>query len=117
MVSQWARGSDDSGTFRLEVFGETAPVPVPLGRLFSPEAEPAAECPAYLYVWTFGYTGDMQVDTRVTLLFPSVAGWRCKDVQAVVYHLPPVQKEQEWRTALAEDVQALRPMLDVAARP
>jgi len=37
-----------------------------------------------------------------------------KDVQALVYHLPPVQEEREWRTALAEDVNALAPAVGLA---
>ncbi|MEU6068171.1 hypothetical protein ABZ864_27860 [Streptomyces sp. NPDC047082] len=116
MVSRWARWSDDAGGFWLEVFGETEPVPVPLGSLFDARAEQAARCPAYLYVCTFGYDETRRVrrDTHVKLLFPSVAGWRCKDVQAVVYHLSPVQREREWRTALAEDVRAIKPVLEVA---
>ncbi|MFJ3305742.1 hypothetical protein ACIPSA_21960 [Streptomyces sp. NPDC086549] len=114
MVSRWARWSDDSDGFWLEVFGETAPLPVPLEGLFSTGSRRAAQCPAYLYVWTFGYTGRVRGNTSVTLLFPSVAEWRCKDVQAVVYHLPPVQEERKWRNALAEDVQAIKPVLEVA---
>ena len=45
---------------------------------------------------------------------PAVDRRRVKDVQALVYHLPPVQEELEWRTALAEDVNALAPAVGLA---
>ncbi|MHC3474017.1 hypothetical protein ACYF6T_35695 [Streptomyces sp. 7R007] len=107
MVARWDRSRPDDDW--LEVYGESDPVSVPLAGLFRTDPAVSQEFTAYLYVWTLGYTGDVPERAEVRLLFPAVDRWRVKDVQALVYHLPPVQEEREWRTALAEDVNALAP--------
>ncbi|MEU6147088.1 hypothetical protein ABZ848_42905 [Streptomyces sp. NPDC047081] len=109
MVSRWDRRPQADAADWLEIYGESDPVSVPLVSLFSTDPAASQEFTAYLYVWTLGYTGDVPDRAEVRLLFPAVDRWRVKDVQALVYHLPPVQEEREWRTALAEDVNALAP--------
>ncbi|MGI5453439.1 hypothetical protein ACQEWB_09755 [Streptomyces sp. CA-249302] len=113
MVSRWDRSRPDDVNW-LEIYGECDPVSVPLASLFCTDPAAAQEFTAYLYVWTLGYTGDVPDKAEVRLLFPAVDHWRVKDVQAVVYHLPPVQEERVWRTALAEDLNALAPTVGLA---
>ncbi|MEU3339055.1 hypothetical protein ACWCQ1_27490 [Streptomyces sp. NPDC002144] len=116
MVSRWDRWPQQDGANWLEVYGESDPVSVPLAGLFSTDSNASREFTPYLYVWTFGYTGDTPDKAEVRLLFPAVDGWRVKDVQALVYHLPPVQEEREWRTAVAEDLNALAPAVGLAGQ-
>jgi hypothetical protein len=119
MVSRWDRRSRPDDASWLEVYGESDPVSVPLTSLFRNDPNAAQEFSAYLYVWTLGYAedaGDAPGKAEVRLLFPAADRWRVKDVQALVYHLPPVQDEREWRTALAEDLNALAPAVGVAGQ-
>lgn len=109
MAATWGRGRAETGEW-LEVYGETAPRCIPLERIFATDAEGAHPFTAYLYVWTLGYSGDAR-RTEVTLLFPAEGSWRVKDLQAVVYHLPPVQEERAWRDTLAKDLQVAGPLL------
>lgn len=114
MVSRWDRWPQAGDANWLEIYGESDPVSVPLASLFRTEPDPAQDFAAYLYVWTLGYTGHVPDRAEVRLLFPAVDRWRVKDVQALVYHLPPVQEEREWRTALAEDLNAIAPAVGLA---
>ncbi|WP_327405238.1 hypothetical protein OG194_37770 [Streptomyces sp. NBC_01288] len=109
MAAAWGRGRAETGEW-LEVYGETRPRSIPLERILTTDADEAHPFTAYLYVWTLGYSGDAR-RTEVTLLFPAEGDWRVKDLQAVVYHLPPVQEERAWRDTLAKDLQVAGPLL------
>lgn len=109
MGAAWGRGHAETGEW-LEVYGETEPRSIPLERILATDADEAHPFTAYLYVWTLGYSGDAR-RTEVTLLFPAEGDWRVKDLQAVVYHLPPVQEERAWRDTLAKDLQVAGPLL------
>ncbi|MFC8516880.1 hypothetical protein [Streptomyces sp. NPDC057257] len=113
MVARWDRSGPDDDNW-LEIYGESDPVSVPLTSLFHSDEKASPEFTAYLYVWTLGYGRDVPDRAEVRLLFPAVDNWRVKDVQAVVYHLPPVQAERKWRTALADDLNALAPAVGLA---
>ncbi|MEV0482158.1 hypothetical protein AB0I69_16305 [Streptomyces sp. NPDC050508] len=115
MTSKWARWSADKDEHWLEVYGETEPLCIPLERLFATGPDAAHPFTAYLYVWTLGYKGDAP-RMEVSLLFPATGSWQVKDLQAVVYHLPPVQKERRWRAALAKDLRTAAPVLEVAGK-
>ncbi|MET7483615.1 hypothetical protein [Streptomyces sp. NPDC005538] len=114
MAAAWSRGCAGTGEW-LEVYGETEPQSIPLERIFATGSDKAAPFTGYLYVWTLGYTGDAP-QVKVTLLFPAVGGWRVKDVQAIVYHLPPVADERAWRATLARDMRAAGPVLEAAGK-
>lgn len=109
MAAAWGRKRAETGEW-LEVYGETTPRCIPLERILATDADEAHPFTAYLYVWTLGYSGDAR-RTEVTLLFPAESYWRVKDLQAVVYHLPPVQEERAWRDTLAKDLQVAGPLL------
>ncbi|WP_019066060.1 hypothetical protein [Streptomyces hokutonensis] len=115
MAAAWSRGSTETGEW-LEVYGETEPQSVPLEQMFATGSDTARPFTGYLYVWSLGYTGDDAPSVTVTLLFPAASGWRVKDVQAVVYHLPPVADERAWRTTLARDLRAAGPVLEAAGK-
>ena len=115
MAAAWGRGFAESGEW-LEVYGETEPQSVPLEQMFATGSDTARPFTGYLYVWSLGYTGDEAPFVKVTLLFPAMSGWRVKDVQAVVYHLPPVEDERAWRNTLARDLRAAGPVLEAAGR-
>ncbi|MER7924459.1 hypothetical protein ABTY96_15245 [Streptomyces sp. NPDC096057] len=115
MAAAWSRGFAETGEW-LEVYGETEPRSVPLEQMFATGPDSGRPFTGYLYVWSLGYTGDEAPSVKVTLLFPAVGGWRVKDVQAVVYHLPPVADERAWRTTLARDLRAAGPVLEAAGR-
>ncbi|MGW3104733.1 hypothetical protein [Streptomyces sp. NPDC001100] len=114
MASAWNRRCAETGEW-LEVYGETEPRSIPLERIFATGPEKAAPFTGYLYVWTLGYTRGAP-DVKVTLLFPAMGGWRVKDVQAIVYHLPPVEDERAWRATLARDIRAAGPVLEAAGK-
>ncbi|MFJ3897024.1 hypothetical protein [Streptomyces sp. NPDC090083] len=115
MATAWSRGTAETSEW-LEVYGETEPRSVPLERMFTTGPDTARPFTGYLYVWSLGYTGDEAPAVKVTLLFPAVGGWRVKDVQAIVYHLPPVADERAWRNTLARDLRAAGPVLEAAGR-
>lgn len=115
MAAAWGRGFAESDEW-LEVYGETEPQSVPLEQMFATGSDTARPFTGYLYVWSLGYTGDEAPSVKVTLLFPAMSGWRVKDVQAVVYHLPPVEDERAWRNTLARDLRAAGPVLEAAGR-
>lgn len=110
MASAWARLFAETGEW-LEVYGETEPQSIPLERIFARENHQDHPFTANLYVWALGYTGDAPPHLRVQLLFPAVGSWRVKDLQAVVYHLPPVKDERAWRSTLAEDLHTAAPVV------
>ncbi|MBK3563133.1 MULTISPECIES: hypothetical protein [unclassified Streptomyces] len=110
MATAWGRGHAETGEW-LEVYGETEPRSVPLERILATDTDEAHPFTAYLYVWTLGYSREAR-RTEVTLLFPAEGDWRVKDLQAVVYHLPPVQEERAWRDTLARDLQVAGPILE-----
>ncbi|MCX5241833.1 hypothetical protein OG824_42225 [Streptomyces prunicolor] len=114
MAAAWARGRAETGEW-LEVYGETEPQSVPLEQMFATGSDRATPFTGYLYVWTLGYT-EHAPDAKVTLLFPAMGDWRVKDVQAIVYHLPPVADERAWRTTLARDLRAAGPVLETAGK-
>ncbi|MFJ9246399.1 hypothetical protein [Streptomyces sp. NPDC101776] len=109
MGAAWSRGLAETGEW-LEVYGETEPRSIPLERILATDSDEAHPFTAYLYVWTLGYSRDAR-RMEVTLLFPAEGDWRVKDLQAVVYHLPPVQEERAWRDTLARDLQVAGPIL------
>ncbi|MGH1552984.1 hypothetical protein ACRAWF_16105 [Streptomyces sp. L7] len=115
MAAAWSRGIAETGEW-LEVYGETEPRSVPLEQMFATGSDTARPFTGYLYVWSLGYTGDEAPSVKVTLLFPAASGWRVKDVQAVVYHLPPVADERAWRTTLARDLRTAGPVLEAAGK-
>ena len=115
MAAAWGRRFAATGEW-LEVYGETEPRSIPLEKLLTTETDTAHPFTAFLYIWTFGYPEGDTPQAEVRLLFPAADDWRVKDVQALVYHLPPVQDEHTWRTALAEDLQAVKPALEVAGK-
>ncbi|MEV6512620.1 hypothetical protein AB0M61_41790 [Streptomyces sp. NPDC051642] len=115
MAAAWGRGFAATGEW-LEVYGETEPQSVPLEQMFATGSDSTRPFTGYLYVWSLGYTGDEAPSVKVTLLFPAMSGWRVKDVQAVVYHLPPVEDERAWRNTLARDLRAAAPVLEAAGR-
>ncbi|MFE2420037.1 hypothetical protein [Streptomyces hokutonensis] len=110
MGAAWGRGRAQTGEW-LEVYGETEPRSIPLERIFATGSDGTPPFTAYLYIWTLGHSGDAR-RTEVTLLFPAEGDWRVKDLQAVVYHLPPVQEERAWRDTLAKDLRVAGPMLE-----
>ncbi|WP_405838403.1 hypothetical protein [Streptomyces sp. NBC_01518] len=115
MAAAWGRGFAETGEW-LEVYGETEPQSVPLEQMFATGPDTTRPFTGYLYVWSLGYTGDEAPSVKVTLLFPAMSGWRVKDVQAVVYHLPPVADERAWRNTLARDLRAAGPVLEAAGK-
>ncbi|SED07515.1 hypothetical protein SAMN05216489_02442 [Streptomyces sp. 3213] len=114
MAAAWGRGSAETDEW-LEVYGEAEPQSIPLERIFATGTDKATPFTGYLYVWTLGYIGDAP-SVKVTLLFPAVGGWRVKDVQAIVYHLPPVADERAWRATLARDMRSAAPVLEAAGK-
>lgn len=114
MTAAWYRTSAGASEW-LEVYGETEPQSIPLERIFATEAHKPRHLTANLYVWTLGYTGKAP-HLRVRLLFPAVGSWRVKDLQAVVYHLPPVKHERAWQSALAADLHTAAPVLEAAGQ-
>ena len=110
MAAGWSRRCADTDEW-LEVYGETEPQSIPLERIFARQDHPSHHFTANLYVWTLGYFGDAPPLLKVDLLFPAVGSWRVKDLQAVVYHLPPVKAERAWRSTLAEDVHTAAPIV------
>ena len=114
MAAVWNRQLAETGDW-LEVYGETEPLSLPLERIFSTKAHPSRPFTANLYVWTLGYTGKAP-HLKVRLLFPAVGSWRVKDLQAVVYHLPPVKDERAWRSTLAQDLHTAAPVVEAVGQ-
>lgn len=114
MTSAWSRRCAETGEW-LEVYGETEPRSIPLERIFATAGHESHHFTANLYVWTLGYVGKAP-RLRVRLLFPAVGSWRVKDLQAVVYHLPPVKDERAWQSALAADLHTAAPVVEAVGQ-
>jgi hypothetical protein len=127
--------------FYLEVFGETTPlVDTHYAEVQSPgspdgTAPAAPGAPIYEYWWTIGHPGrsnemrhwwdvtrrDPSADdlwenledmaARVYLYFPLGAGWRIKELVATVKYLSPALKGVTWWSKVAEDWQAVAPVV------